>query len=221
MSKYVWEKPFYQNREQAAELLADKLDEYKGKDPLILAVPRGAVPMGRILADRLGGELDVVLVHKVGAPDEPELALGAVGEGGEFYLAPHADSLHYPEEAIDRETQKQVRLLKERRRLYTPFRPAADPHGRNVILVDDGIATGSTMLAAIHELQHRGPRKIIVATAVIPPEVDEKLRGEVQDVVALTVTSDFGAVSEFFQEFPQVSDAEVVRILKQQGSKTR
>jgi putative phosphoribosyl transferase len=222
MAKYVWERPFYKDREEAAGLLAEKLGEYKGGDPLVLAVPRGAVPMGRILAERLGGELDVVLVRKVGAPDEPELALGAVGEGGELYLAPHATALHYPEEAIEREAQKQVRLLQERRRLYTPFRPAVDPHGRDVIVVDDGIATGSTMMAALHWLQRQTPRRIIVATAVIPPDVLEKLRGEVHEVVALTVTRDFGAVSEFFQEFPQVSDAEVVRILKeQQGSRTR
>jgi putative phosphoribosyl transferase len=215
MVHMAWEQPYFKNREEAAELLAEKLSEYRGQNPLVLAIPRGAVPMGRILAKELDGQLDVILVRKVGAPDNPEFALGAVGESGELYIAPYASSLHYSDELIEREAKRQVQILKERRRLYTPYRPAAEAQGRTVILVDDGIATGSTAMAAIRELHRQAPRRIIVATAVIPPDVAEKLSPEVHEVVALAVTSQFGAIGEFFEDFRQVSDEEVVRILKE------
>jgi len=215
MARYAWEKPYFKNREEAAKLLVEKLSEYRGKNPLVLAIPRGAVPMGRILARELGGELDVILVRKVGAPDNPEFALGAVGEGGELYIAPYASSFHYSDEVIEAEAKKQVQILKERRKLYTPYRPSVDAQGRIVILVDDGIATGSTAMAALRELHRRAPLRIVVATAVIPPEVVEKLHQEAHEVVALAVTSEFGAIGEFFEDFRQVSDEEVVRILRE------
>lgn len=215
MTKFAWDKPYFKNREEAAKLLAEKLSEYKGKKPLVLAIPRGAVPMGRILAKELGGELDVILVRKVGAPDNPEFALGAVGESGELYIAPYASSFHYSDELIEAEAKRQMQILKERRKLYTPYRPSIDAKGRVVILVDDGIATGSTAIAALRELQRRAPERIIVVTAVMPPEVVEKLRNEAHEVVALAVTSEFGAIGEFYEDFRQVSDEEVVRILKE------
>lgn len=215
MARMAWEKPYYKDREEAARLLAEKLAEYRGQNPLVLAIPRGGVPMGRILAKELGGELDVLLVHKVGAPDNPEFALGAVSESGELYIAPYASTLHYSDEVIEKEAQKQVEVLRRRRRLYTPYRPAVEAAGRIVILVDDGIATGSTTLAALLELRHQAPRRIVVATAVIPPEVAERLHREAHEVAALTVTSEFGAIGEFFQDFRQVTDEEVVEMLKQ------
>lgn len=119
---------------------------------------------------------------------------------------------------IEKEAKRQVQVLKERRRLYTPYRPAAEAQGRTVILVDDGIATGSTVMAAIRELDRQAPRRIIVAAAVIPPDVAEKLRAEVHEVVALAVVSEFGAIGEFFEDFRQVSDEEVVQILKEASS---
>lgn len=215
MTRFGWDKPYFKNREEAANLLAEKLSEYKGKKPLVLAIPRGAVPMGLILAKELGGQLDVILVRKVGAPDNPEFALGAVGESGELYIAPYASSFHYADALIEAEAKRQVQILKDRRKLYTPYRPSIDAQGKVVILVDDGIATGSTAMAALRELHRQAPSRIIVATAVIPPEVMEKLHREAHEVVALAVTSDFGAIGEFYEDFRQVSDEEVVRILKE------
>lgn len=171
--------------------------------------------MGRIIADNLGGDLDVVLVHKVGAPDNPEFALGAVSESGEFYEAPYARSLGYPEASIQEEIQRQMKALKERRKLYASGRTKPLVDKRVVILVDDGIATASTIMAAIREVRRQGPLKVVVAAAAAPPEAVEALRKEADEVVILTIQSDFGAVGEFFEDFRQVSDQEVLQALSQ------
>jgi predicted phosphoribosyltransferase len=212
--KLAWEKPYFKDREEAARLLAGRLAEYRGEDPLVLAVPRGAVPMGRVLADELQGDLDVVLAHKIGAPDNPEFAVGAVGEGGEVLLADYARSLGYSEEGLEKEIRRQREALRKKRELYSSVRPAVPVEGRIVILVDDGIATGSTMIAAIQELRHRAPRRVVVAAACAPPEVVEKLHRAADEVVVLAAEADFGAVGEFFQDFRQVSDEEVLAALK-------
>lgn len=217
MGRFAWDKPFFKDREEAARLLAEKLSEYRGQNPLILAIPRGAIYMGQTIAEALQGELDVVLVHKIGAPDNPEFAMGAVSEEGETYLAPYAESLHYSEATIQKEAKRQVEALQQRRKLYTPYRKAHDLDKRVVIIVDDGIATGSTVMAAIRQARHQGPLKVIVATAAVPPEVLETLGHEADRVVALAVSSDFGAVGEFFENFSQVTDEEVIRVLKGQA----
>lgn len=213
--KYAWTKPYFKDREEAAAQLAGRLGNYRGEDPLVLAIPRGAVPMGKILARQLDGELDVVLAHKIGAPGNPELAVGAVGEGGEVYLASYAGSLGVTEASAQEEAARQLEGLRKRRKLYTPYRPSLQAQGRVAILVDDGIATGATMLAAIRELRRQAPRKIVVAAAAAPPEVVEKLRREADEVEVLVAESDFGAVGEFFEDFRQVTDEEVVGILKE------
>ena len=218
MGSYAWAKPYFKDRGEAARLLSEKLSDHRGENPLVLAIPRGAVPMGRIIAEALNGELDLALVHKVGAPDNPELAVGAVGEGGEFYPAPHLSAFSIPEKELKTEIEKQKNRLQEQRKLYTPHRPPLDAQGRVVILVDDGIATGSTILAAIRELRHQAPTKVIVATAVAPPDIVEQLRREADDIIILSMESDFGAVGEFFEDFSQVTDDQVVRILQGTGS---
>ncbi len=169
MDHFAWEKPFFKNREEAAQLLAGRLVDYKGENPLVLAIPHGAVPIGRIIADELKGELDVVLVHKVGAPGNLELALGAVNESGEYYEGHYARSMGYPEEKIQTEIQRQVKALKEKRKLYG-LGAKSRVDKRIVILVDDGIATASTMMAAIREVRRKGPLKVVVVAAVAPPE---------------------------------------------------
>ncbi|HUO58992.1 MAG TPA: phosphoribosyltransferase family protein [bacterium] len=219
MSPYAWDKPFFANREEAAKDLADKLREYKGQNPLVLAVPRGAVPMGKVIADALKGELDVVLAHKIGAPDNPEFAVGAVSESGKVYIAPYAEAMGLNEQNLQKEIRKQFEAIQKRRKQYTPFGPQISAEHRIVIIVDDGIATGSTIFAAIREVRPQGPLRIVVAAAVIPPDVAEKLRREADEVVALAVTSDFGAVGEFFKDFGQVTDEEVAEILKSRGAK--
>lgn len=204
----------FRDREQAARLLARSLRAYKGHDPLILAVPRGALPMGRILAEELDGELDVVLVRKLGAPGNPELAVGAVGETGDVVLGKELEYLGVPGSWIEEEKERQLRVLAARRAAYTPERPPADPRGRIAIVVDDGIATGSTLKAALKAVRARQPRKLIAAFAVAPRASLAEIEPLADDVVCLETPPLFFAVSQFFEDFRQVEDDEVVEILR-------
>ena len=204
----------FRDREDAACKLAERLGHYRGRNPLILAVPRGAVPMGRILADALDGDLDVVLVHKLGAPGNPELAVGSVTEDGGVTVSPFAREIGVTQEYIDREAADRLEELRERRRRYTPVREPADPAGRVVIVVDDGVATGATLSAALRGLRTRKPAELVAAVAVAPPETLERLRAEADRVVCLSAPQPFFAVGQFFLSFPQVSDDEVVEILR-------
>jgi len=203
----------FQDREQAAHLLSKALEKYQGENPLILAIPRGAVPMGKIMAKELSGELDVVLVHKMGAPGQEELAIGAIDETGHVYLHPYAEQLHVSKEYLAEEKEKQIEILKERRNLYSPQRSPKDPKDRIVIIVDDGIATGSTMTAALNAIRAKGPKKLIAAVAVAPPETAKSLRESADEVLCLETPENFYAVSQFFESFSQVSDEEVVQTL--------
>ncbi len=203
----------FQNREQAGRLLARRLSAfYRNKNPLILAVPRGAVPMGKIIADTLNGELDIVLVHKLTHPLQPELAIGAVDENGNVFLAEYAKGVEG--EYLEEEKQRQIEILRRRRAQYTPFRAPIDPQDRIVIVVDDGIATGSTMTAAIRAVRARKPSKVVAAVAVASPEAARALLREADAMVCLKVPADFFAVGQFFVDFTQVTDEEVVAILQ-------
>jgi putative phosphoribosyl transferase len=206
----------FSSRSEAAEQLAERLEPHAAARPLVLGVPRGAVPMARIIADRLGGDLDVVLVHKLRAPHQPELAIGALDESGHVSLAEWADEANATAEYLDAERRTQARSLAARRARYTPVRAPVDPAGRVVIIVDDGIATGFTMTAAIGALRTRGPARIIVATPVAPPDTLEKLAQHADEVVCLHVAPEFYAVAQFYEHFPQVSDDEVVAALRAQ-----
>ncbi len=203
----------FKNRQSAAEQLVTSLQSYRGKNPLTLAIPRGAVPMGKIIAEKLNGDLDVILVHKLGAPGHPELAMGAVDETGHVYLSPLAAELGINQSYIEEEVTTQLEMLRHRRQSYTPIRPPLDPKGRIVILVDDGIATGSTMIAAIDAVKAKQPQKIIIATAVAPADTVERLRGYADEVVCLEIPENFYAVGQFFEDFSQVSDEEVMDLL--------
>ncbi len=206
---------FFQDRVQAAELLAEKLTALKGKNPLILAVPRGGLPLGAVLADRLGGELDVVLVHKIGAPENPEYAIGSVSEFGQIYRTGPAE-LGGPgtySRYIDEQAKHEIERLKQRRKAYSPVHPPADPRGRVVVIVDDGIATGSTLLAAVRAIRALNPQRLIVAAPVASTSSVDLLRPEVDELVVLDVPEDFFAISQFYESFPQVSDEEAISIL--------
>ena len=206
--------PFH-DREEAAHLLAQRLAGYRGQRPLVLGIPRGAVPMAKIIAEALEGELDVVLVHKLGAPGQPELAIGAVDEAGHLYLSDDARGLGITEAYVAREKAAQLETLRKRRTLYTPIRPPIDPAGRVVIVVDNGVATGASMLAALRAVRARQPEKLIAAAAVAPPATLKRMEAEADEVVCLEVPDVFYAVGQFFEDFSQVSDGEVVAILRQ------
>ena len=201
----------FSDRGDAAMQLAARLVRYKGENPLILGVPRGALPMARIIADALGGELDVVLVRKLRAPGQPELAIGAVDEAGTvlegryFYVA-DADYLRH-----EIETQRDI--IHARRQMYGGDEKAVDPSGRIVVIVDDGIATGSSMLAAIRSVRARKPQKIVVAIGVAPPQSLAQIRAEADEVVCLYAPADFYAVGQFFEDFSEVTDDMVVAAL--------
>lgn len=204
----------FAHREEAAKILATELAAYKGKHPLVLAIPRGAVRMAKVITDALGGDLDVVLVRKLGAPGNPEYAIGSVDESGHVTLNPDAEGL-VDETYLEQEVKKQLETIGKRRALYTPVRPPIDPAKRTVIIVDDGIATGSTMLAALHAVRAKQPKKIVVAIGVAPKESLERLKNVADEVVCLNAPALFSTVGEFFDEFPQVEDEEVVTILRQ------
>lgn len=211
----------FRDREHAARLLAGRMAELRGRNPLILAVPRGAVVMGHLLAQELDGDLDVVLVHKLGAPGEPELAIGAVDEEGRVFLDDNATLLGVDEDYIRRESQAQLAMLRKRRALYTPARPPLSPAHRLVVVVDDGIATGASMIVALHAVRRRGPARLLAATAVMPRETLPRIESAAEEVVCLALPEQFHAVGQFFEDFSQVPDDEVIALLRDAAGRGR
>jgi len=204
----------FEDRADAARELAAALGAYRGKNPLVLAIPRGAVPMGRILADELSGELDVVLVRKLRAPFSPEFAVGAIEESGWAHVADHAASAGADEAYLREEKETQLEALRARRKMYTPARAPLDPAGRTVIVVDDGLATGETMIAALHAVRSRKPSRLVCAVPVAAPDSLRRVAPYADEVVCLHAPADFQAVGQFYVSFSQVEDENVVALLK-------
>jgi predicted phosphoribosyltransferase len=175
--------------------------------------------MARIIADALEGELDIVLVRKLGAPGQPELAVGAVDENGKLFLSRYIDQLGIGPAYIREEKKAQLKILRQRRALYTPHRPPIDPSGRIVMVVDNGIATGATMISALRAVRARHPQKLIAAMAVAPEATLHRIAKEADEIVCLEAPEVFYAVGEFFEDFSQVSDEEVIAILYQSAVK--
>lgn len=208
----------FKDRADATLALARRLQAYRGLRPLILAIPRGAVPMGQGLAQALDGELDVVLVRKLGAPFSDEFAVGAVDESGQVYRSPHAARAGANDVYIEQEAARQLDILRRRRERYTPLRPPIDPAGRIAIVVDDGLATGATMIAALQAVRARQPARLICAVPVAAPDSLAKVAVLADEVVCLHAPPGFAAVGQFYERFDQVDDDEVAAILTAAGS---
>ena len=204
----------FENRVQAGQMLARRLDPYRGQHPLVLAIPRGAVPMGKIVADALDGDLDVVLVRKLRAPQNPELAIGSIDETGTVYLDPETRDL-WSEPYLDREKKTQLEMLRRRRQMYQLAGSPIDAASRVVIVLDDGIATGSTMIAALRAVRTRQPSKLIAATGVASADALRLIHGEADEVVCLETPEFLYAIGGHFRDFSQVSDEEVVATLRE------
>jgi predicted phosphoribosyltransferase len=201
----------FKNREHAASLLADALHEYGARHPLVLGVPRGAIPMAVQIAEALGGDFDVVLVRKLRAPDYEEYAIGAVDEHGRVVFTTSPPKL--PEGYLREEIRTQREILRKRHEAYRQRLPASDPASRTVIIVDDGIATGASMRCAVQAVRSYEPREIVVATPVAHPDALRMLEAEADAVVCLEAPSWFQAVGQFYEDFSEVNDEAVMAVL--------
>jgi putative phosphoribosyl transferase len=201
----------FRNRSEAGQILAGELAEYTGRgDVIVLALPRGGVPVGFEVARRLNAPLDVFLVRKLGVPWHPELAMGAIADGGTQVLNQEVISAYgISAGAIQEVAWREERELQRRARHYRGERPFPDVKGLTVILVDDGAATGSTLRAALAAVRNLGPAFLVAAVPVAPPEVCEKLRQEADRMVCLETPESFEAVGAWYEDFSQITDEEV------------
>lgn len=207
----------FRDRNEAAALLAENLATYAHEHPLVLAIPRGAVPMGKIIADALGGELDVVLAAKIPSPSNPEFAIGTVAENGWMQLAGWVNEVGASPEYVERQKEVLMEKMHNRRREYSALRPAIDPRNRVVIVVDDGLATGLTMIGALDALRKTEPRKLIVAVPVASIQALQEVERHADEVVCLFSPPYFRSVGQYYDDFSQVSDVEVTRILSNEN----
>ncbi|NBT14128.1 MAG: phosphoribosyltransferase [Planctomycetia bacterium] len=213
---------FFTDREQAGWMLVERLRAHgTGRDtekPIVLAIPRGGVEVGAALARGLGCELDVVLSRKLRAPHQPELALGAVSETGEVYLNHFASAVTDAGDAyIEAERLRQLEEIARRKAVFRGIRPQADVRGRTVIVTDDGLATGATMIAALRGVKAAGAAEIIVAVPVAAPDRLEAIRPLCDRIECLVEPTDFWAVGQFYRRFDQVSDDRVCELLRDFG----
>jgi putative phosphoribosyl transferase len=219
----------FRNRVEAGRLLAQALAEYVGRSNLVvLGLPRGGVPVARIVADFLGAPMDVFLVRKLGVPWQPELGFGAIAEtaGAVTQRDPPVRVIdqglvrecELTSAVIDQIAAREQREIDRRSLLYRGARSMIEVHGKEVIIVDDGLATGSTMLAAVRALRHQGARKIVVAVPVGPPSTCDAMRREADQVICLSLPEPFEAVGAWYEDFTQVTDQEVQQALSSVGS---
>lgn len=206
----------FRNRADAARDLAEQLKGRALHDPLVLAIPRGGVVTGAVLARALGADLDVVLSRKLRAPGQPELAIGAVSEDGQAYLNHHAqDFQDLLKDYLPEERRHQVAEIARRKKLVRAVRPQAPVAGRSVIVTDDGIATGSTMIAALQTVRTQHPREVIVAVPVASPDRLTEVCRWCDEAVCLLAPEEFWAIGQFYEDFTQVEDDEVVSLLRE------
>ena len=207
----------FRDRQEGGEFLAEKLSAYANRtNVLVLGLPRGGVPVAAEVAQKLNAPLDVFVVRKLGFPGYPELAMGAIASGGVRVLNMDVvDSLEIPAGVIDAVAGSEERELERRERNYRDDRPPPDVRGKTVIIVDDGIATGSTMMAAVAALRRSEVARIVVAAPVIAPTTYFELRKSADEIAAVFMPADFQGVGQWYEDFSQTSDEEVRGTLEQ------
>ena len=203
----------FANRVEAGERLGDALRPLAGSNAVVLAIPRGGVIVGEAAARALGAALDVVVPRKIGAPGNPELAIGAVAPGIRVLDRRMVVGLGVSDAYLDREISAQEAEIERRQRAYRQGRPPQPVEGRVAIVVDDGVATGSTAVAALRWAREQAAERVVLAVPVAPPQSLERLRAEADDVVVLETPSPFFAVGEWYRDFDQTSDRQVVEAL--------
>ncbi len=210
----------FQDREEAGRRLAEALQSLKGEDVVVFALPRGGVPVAAQVAVALGAPLDLVLVRKIGAPFQPELAMGAVADGGDMVVARNEDVIALSgvtETQFERALSREIEEIERRRRLYLGDRPRAEAKGRVAMVVDDGVATGATTRAALRAIRARGPKRLILAVPVAPTETLDELRGEADEIICLESHDYFLGVGCYYADFRQTEDHEVIALLDRYG----
>ena len=208
----------FTDRADAGKKLARRLLQLKDKKPVVLALPRGGVPVAFEVAKALGAPLDLVLVRKIGVPFQEEYALGAIADGGEPELVIDENirrSLNIPEDYVERAKAEALEEIERRRRVYLGKRAPVEVAGRTAIIVDDGIATGATMRAALRAVRRRDPAWLVLAVPVAPPESLRRLAEEADETICLHQPEYFAAVGQFYQDFGQTQDDEVIALLAQ------
>src|SRR5215472_6034065 len=205
----------FSNRTEAGRLLAEKLEKYANRnDVVVLGLPRGGVPVADEVAKRLHAPLDVFIVRKLGVPGFEELAAGAIASGGVRVLNEDVvRAIPYASEAIEAVTTKETAELQRREQIYREGRPAPELRDKIVILVDDGLATGASMRAAVKALRQRGAAKIVVAVPVGPPDTCRELQQEADETICLSTPEFFQAVGQYYEDFSQTSDQDVRELL--------
>jgi putative phosphoribosyl transferase len=211
----------FADRRRAGEPLADALKDLAGRDVVVLGIPRGGVVVAAAVADRLGAPLDIVIPRKIGAPGNPELGLGAVAEGVEVLDERLVRVLGVSESYLRREIAAQQEEIRRRSETYRGGRPPVDITGKVAVIVDDGIATGGTATAAVRWARHQGAAQVILAVPVAPADAVERLRQDADEVRALTTPEPFYAVGQWYADFPQVSDREVIELLSSRSAGER
>lgn len=207
----------FQDRSDAGRRLAKVLSSYKDRHPVVLALPRGGVPVAAEVAAALDAPLDLILVRKIGVPTQPELAMGAVVDGAAPIVVRNEEVIELSgttADEFDAACAGQLAEIERRRQLYIGDRDRAEIAGQVVIVIDDGIATGATTRAALQAIRNRKPKELVLAVPVAPPDTITKLRDEVDALICLETPELFGAIGYFYRDFRQVSDQEVVAILK-------
>lgn len=205
----------FHDRAEAGKKLAEALQKYNSEDVVVYALPRGGVVLGAEIAKALGCLLDLVITRKIGHPQQKEYAVCAVAEDGD-YLCDQRELAALPEEWFNRAKEKEQKEAQRRRNVYLGGRAPLSAEGKIAILVDDGIATGLTMRLAVREIKHMKPKQVIVAVPVSPADSAERLRKEVDEFVALDVPEFFlGGIGAYYDDFPQVEDSEVIKLLKE------